>query len=148
MADPNRPLGGFANPNFVLINGVYWSKSGNRRYVQAHAWIVEFANILLEWVQNSVPDPRWTEGYHDENKQQWIETENKPLWKKGPLEIIKYIEHNSFDVIIKNVDPNYQYQLQQEMYEIRKLRNRITHENIKNSKTLKTLLSRMKKVCE
>jgi hypothetical protein len=146
MADPNLSLGGFANPKFVLINGDYWSVSGNRRYVQAHAWIVEFTNILLEWMQKSGnPDPRWSEGYYDKNWQ-WIETGNKPLSKKGPLEILKYIETNSY--VIANADPNYQRRLQQEMSQIRKLRNQITHENIENSETLKTLLSLMKNVCE
>jgi hypothetical protein len=146
MSDSNRPLGGFANPNFVLINGDYWSESGNRRYVQAHAWIVEFTNILLIWMQKSGnPDPRWSEGYNDKNWQ-WIETGNKPLSEKGPLEILKYIETNSY--VIANADPCYQRRLQQEMSQIRKLRNQITHENIENSETLKTLLVRMKNVCE
>jgi hypothetical protein len=144
MADPNRPLGGFANPNFVLINGEYWSASENRRYVQAHAWIVEFANILLEWLKNSgFRNPRWIQNYKDENRQ--LITENKPLSKKGPLEILKYLEYNSNYIACAN--PNYQFQLQPKMRDIRKLRNHITHENIENTETLKDLLCLMKEVC-
>jgi hypothetical protein len=147
MADPNLSLGGFANPKFVLINGDYWSESGNRRYVQAHAWIVEFTNILLDWMKKSGnPDPKWIVNKFDKKSKRTIQKENKPLWKKGPLEILKYIETNSY--VIANADPNYQFQLQKEMSKIRALRNQITHENIENSETLKELLDRMKNVCE
>ncbi len=132
MADPNRPLGGFANQNFVLINGEYWSASGNRRYVQAHAWIAEFANILLDWMRIAGHEnPIWN---------------GRRLLEQGPLEIIKYIEYNSN--YIACADPNDQIRLQPEMYYIRRLRNQITHENIENADTLKKLLDRMKKVCK
>jgi hypothetical protein len=133
MADPNRPLGGFANPNFVLINGEYWSASENRRYVQAHAWIVEFANILLEWMQNSGNrNPRWPD--------------QTPLSVGGPSEIMNYIEY--FACYIARGDPTIESKVRGQMYHIRRLRNQITHENIENSETLKTLLSLMKNVCE
>jgi hypothetical protein len=144
MADPNRPLGGFANPNFVLINGDYWSASGNRRYVQAHAWIVEFANILLEWMQNSGNrNPRWIEKYYDDNGQ--LITENKPLSEKGPLEIIKYCKNKSYWIACAN--PNNHAELKLQMDKIQTLRNGITHDNIENVETLKELLRLMKEVC-
>lgn len=147
MAALRPPMGGFANENFVLLNGDFWHLVENRRYVQAHAWLLEFSRILLEWIRSrGIPNPIWTDGYLDRNTQQWVKTEDRPLEEKGPLEIIKFCENNSR--YIASANPNIQFELQQRMNEIRKLRNQITHNNIEDSQPLIDLLVEMKKLCE
>jgi hypothetical protein len=147
MASLNPQMGGFANENFVLLNGDFWHLVENRRYVQAHAWLLEFSRILLEWIRSrGIPNPIWTDRYRDRNTQQWVTTEDRPLEETGPLEIIKFCENNSR--YIASANPNIQFELQQRMNEIRKLRNQITHNNIEDSQPLINLLVEMKEVCE
>lgn len=148
MAALRPPMGGFANENFVLLNGVFWDWKENRRYVQAHAWLLEFSQILFEWIQNptcGIPNPIWTDGYVDRNTQQWVTT-NTPLEEKGPLEIIKFCETNSH--YIAGANPNNHFTLPRRISRIRQLRNQITHNNIENSRPLIDLLVEMKKLCE
>lgn len=141
MAASSRSLGGFANHNFVLLNDDFWDSSENRRYVQAHAGLAEFTQILLDWSPGN-PNHKWTEW--DDNTQQY----RYPLLSmKGPLEILKFFENNSH--YIASANPNNQSCLRQQMTKIRQIRNEITHNNIKiNSAPLIDLLDRMEKVCK
>ncbi len=146
MAAVRLPMGGFANEYFVLLNGDFWRLRKNRRYVQAHAWLLEFSQILLEWIRTrGIPNPIWTDRYQDSVTNQWV-TEKKPLEEKGPPEIISFCETNSR--YIASADPVIQFKLKPLMLQIRRLRNHVTHDNIKDSQPLIDLLGKMKEFCE
>jgi hypothetical protein len=126
----------FADPNFVLMNGEYFESSENRRYVQAHAWLTEFTDILLEWILQSEPNPKYYNKYYGCNE---------PLTTGGPLEILNYLKDNA-DVIANN-DINVKTMLEREIRKIATLRNKITHKKVQDSSPLLELLNKMESVC-
>ena len=121
---------------FVLMNGEYFESSENRRYVQAHAWLTEFTDILLEWILQSEPSPVYHNQYYGRDE---------PLTTKGPLEILNYLKDNAY--VIANNDISAKTILEKEIRLIAILRNKITHEKVQVSSTLKDLLTTMEDVC-
>ena len=107
----------FADPKFVLINGSHWHSNANRRYIQCHAWIAEFEDIILEF------------GFFHNPNAQLIEKRKPPipLLGNGPFEIIKYAENN---LIMISLDLTIQQKALRELAAIRKLRIQITHKRI------------------
>ncbi|XP_032787133.2 uncharacterized protein LOC116924707 [Daphnia magna] len=125
----NNELGGFANPQFVLINGVFWNSNQTRRYIQGQVWLNEFTDILLRCLlQISGKRPMWKGPI--------------PLEEKGSGEILRYAEkaedlHNHSPVIVAR-----------DFYKIRLQRNIMTHEVRKWNQSndhLKELLIQMTK---
>ncbi|KAI9556437.1 hypothetical protein GHT06_016225 [Daphnia sinensis] len=122
MAQPDQPdnvLGGFANPQFVLINGDFWNCREKRRYIQGQAWLNEFTFILLQCVlqirkrRNQVP-------------QHW-------LIDFGPLEILKYYATEetytaqiASYIFATNYSSSRRFRLH--ICEVKRLRNLMTHE--------------------
>jgi hypothetical protein len=121
-------LGGFAKPEFVLINGYFWDCEKKRRYIQGQVVLVEFTDILRD-LFIAKPTGRI-------NLQEKL---------KGPYEILKFASTN-FQIITKNIQSNIY------MRNIFELRNKMTHEmenwtNEDLSLTLKELLQEIIKVC-
>jgi hypothetical protein len=125
----------FADPNFVLMNGEYFESSENRRYVQAHAWLTEFTNILLEWILQSEPYPEYYNHFYERYE---------PLTTGGPLEILNYLKDNA-DVIANSYSAK--TILEREIRKIATLRNKITHKKVQDSSPLLELLTTMESVC-
>lgn len=136
MAAAFPQLSAFANHNFVLMNGEHWESSENRRYVQAHAWLAEFTRILLEWILQWEPEPYYYCQYNNRDEL---------LTSGGPLEILNYLLDNA-DVIARN---NFSKKkiLEDKIRQIARLRNTITHNTVRDSGPLISLLHHMKLVC-
>ena len=122
-------LGGFAKPEFVLINGYFWDCKNKRRYIQGQAVLVEFTDILRElFIAKS--------------------TKKRPIHQdklKGPYEILLYASNNIGIITKDPKSPTY-------MRNIFDLRNKMTHEmenwtNEDLQDTLKNLLMEMIKAC-
>ena len=132
MAQENQNALGFADPEFVLINGSHWQSNAKRRYIQCHAWIAELADIILE----------------DNPNVQYKERKNSPLTpleNHGPLEILKYAENNK--VLISRMNPNIHKMAPNAFKAIREIRNKITHKRIDNSDPLRDLLGKIAALC-
>ena len=126
----------FADP-FVLMNGEYFKSSENRRYVQAHAWLTEFTDILLEWILLREPYPEYYNHFYECYE---------PLTTKGPLEILNYLKDNAG--LIANNNINVKTILEVEIKEIARLRNQFTHKKVQDTRTpLLELLNKMELVC-
>ena len=109
-------LGGFAQPEFVLINSSFWNNNEKRRYVQGQAWITEFTDVLLDWIRRTVPNPTLFNAYTNSYE---------PLEEKGSLEILKYAF--AYPQIF-TLTPKQQACFRWYAGAIRDLRNKMTHD--------------------
>ena len=124
-------MGGFAKPEFVLINGYFWECKIKRRYIQGQVVLVEFTDILRDLlIAESIRLGYWP--IHQDHL-------------KGPSEILKFAK-DYFPIITKDI------QSLTYIRNILHLRNVITHE-MENWKykdlslTLKKLLQEIIKAC-
>lgn len=128
----NNELGGFANPQFVLINGVFWNSNQTRRYIQGQVWLNEFTDILLRCLlEISDERPMWP-----------VRDPTIPLEKKGSWEILQYAFTKACDLQIDSY-----MEIGKKLVKIINKRNLMTHEVREWTDTrdhLKELLSQMK----
>lgn len=120
---PDNGLSGFANPNFVLINGNFWNCREKRRYIQGQAWLNEFTFILLQCTLKISQSPWRYEC--DKETGIWVK---RPLEEFGSLEILKYIHKATENGIFGKNDSGCRLNFRNSINKVLDLRNRMTHE--------------------
>lgn len=119
---------GFANPELVLINGVYWQSNENRRPILLQAWFAEFADILFRELISKHSSP--------------VRGSNQ-VARSGAFDTLKHFLIR-YDRYLWSLPRTQQIKARDVLLNVKLVRNNGTHKKFQNYTWLKEILEFMK----